>query len=376
MGHDIVAADEEALVRNHDDMFLCKIDPETMRYVNLLIAWGQDNKEVWMRSPFTKKIPITTDGNPRIDMLRPELRQYHAVDIGTIKKRYAPFVLFNTNFSAVNHFTPGNTRFRVADWVPAEKRADLETGLVAHKRAIFDSFVGLLPKIAQAIAPLNLVIRPHPSESLQTWAKAAGGIGNVHVVQEGAIVPWLYAAEALLHNGCTTAVEAALVGTPAISFRPKKSELFDTDLPNKLSRCIESEIDLLDALSNIRDQPPPLSGAQKKLLDSCVAGLAGRFCCERMLDSIGMAEPATCEPMSANERLSVIVGYHASRLSGMVSRLGRNRISRYKSHKFPGLDTTAVNSRIDVLAETLGRFSHLQARHVMPNIFVIERTAS
>ena len=266
MGHDIVAADEEALVRNHDDMFLCKIDPETMRYVNLLIAWGQDNKEVWMRSPFTKKIPITTDGNPRIDMLRPELRQYHAVDIGTIKKRYAPFVLFNTNFSAVNHFTPGNTRFRVADWVPAEMRADLETGLVAHKRAIFDSFVGLLPKIAQAIAPLNLVIRPHPSESLQTWAKAAGGIGNVHVVQEGAIVPWLYAAEALLHNGCTTAVEAALVGTPAISFRPKKSELFDTDLPNKLSRCIESEIDLLDALSSIRDQPLPLSAAQKKLL--------------------------------------------------------------------------------------------------------------
>jgi hypothetical protein len=89
-----------------------------------------------------------------------------------------------------------------------------------------------------------------------------------------------------------------------------------------------------------------------------------------------MAEPATCEPMSASERLSVIVGYHASRLSGMVSRLGRNRISRYKSHKFPGLDTTAVNSRIDVLAETLGRFSHLQARYVMPNIFVIERTAS
>jgi surface carbohydrate biosynthesis protein len=376
MGHDIVAADEEALVRNHDDMFLCKIDPETMRYVNLLIAWGQDNKEVWMRSPFTEKIPIVTDGNPRIDMLRPELRQYHAVNISTIKKRYAPFILFNTNFSAVNHFTPGNTRFRVADWVPAKKRVDLKTGLVAHKRAIFDSFVRLLPKIAQAIAPLNLVIRPHPSESVQTWTEAARGIGNIQVVQEGAIAPWLYAAEALLHNGCTTAVEAALVGTPAISFQPKKSELFDTDLPNKLSRCIESEIDLLDALNNIRNcQSPPLSAAQKRLLDHCVAGLVGRFCCERMLDSIGLAEPGTYEAMPASERLSVIFSYHASRLSRIVSQMGHNGISRYKSHKFPGLAVAAVNSRIDVFADTLERFSHLRAREVMPNIFAIERTA-
>jgi surface carbohydrate biosynthesis protein len=377
MGHDIVAADEEALVRNHDDMFLCKIDPETMRDVNLLIAWGQDNKEIWMRSPFTRKIPIATDGNPRIDMLRPELRQYHGNNIDAIRRRYAPFILFNTNFSAVNHFTPGKTRFRVADWVPAGKRDELKTGLVAHKRRIFDSFVRLVPKIAAAIAPYNLVIRPHPSESLAPWAEAARGISNVHVVQEGAIVPWLYAADLLLHNGCTTAVEAAMVGTPAISFQPTKSELFDTDLPNKLSRCIESEIALLDALSEVRtSRQPPLSAAQKELLDHCVVGLVGRFCCERMLDSIAMTKPAACEAMPATERLPVIFGYHALRLSRMVSNGRRNGISRYKSHKFPGLDVGTVNSRIDALADTLGRFSDFRARNVMPDIFAIERTAT
>jgi surface carbohydrate biosynthesis protein len=379
MGHDIVAADEEALVRNHDDMFLYKIDPETMRYVNLLIAWGQDNKEVWMRSPFTRKIPIAADGNPRIDMLRPELRQYHAVNTNAITKRYAPFVLFNTNFSAVNHFTPGKTRFRVADWVPAGRRDELKAGLVAHKQCIFDAFLSLIPKIADAIAPHTLIIRPHPSESPAPWMEAARDIGNVHVVQEGAIVPWLYAADLLLHNGCTTAVEAAMVGTPAISFQPAKSEFFDTELPNKLSRRVDSEVELLDALREVRTcrLPPPLSAAQKELLDHCAVGLGGRFCCERMLDSMGMvAKPATYEAMSATSRLSVIFSYHALRLSRIVSQGRRNGISRYKTHKFPDLDVASVNSRIDVLADTLGRFSHLRARDLMPNIFSIERTAT
>jgi hypothetical protein len=205
----------------------------------------------------------------------------------------------------------------------------------------------------------------------------ARGISNVHVVQEGAIVPWLYATEALLHNGCTTAVEAAMVGTPAISFQPAKSGLFDTDLPNKLSRCIESEIDLLDALSNVRScQPPPISAAQKEILDHCAVGLEGRFCCERILDSIEMAMPAAAEVMSATERLSVIFSYHGLWLSRMVGQAGRLKTSRYKAHKFPGLDVAAVNSRINALADTLGRFSYFRARNVMPDIFAIERTAT
>jgi surface carbohydrate biosynthesis protein len=46
LGHIIVAADEEALVRNHDEIFLRKLDPETLKHVKLLIAWGESNKEI------------------------------------------------------------------------------------------------------------------------------------------------------------------------------------------------------------------------------------------------------------------------------------------------------------------------------------------
>jgi hypothetical protein len=89
-----------------------------------------------------------------------------------------------------------------------------------------------------------------------------------------------------------------------------------------------------------------------------------------------MAGRATYEAMPATSRFSVIFSYHALRLSRIVSQGGRNRISRYKTHKFPNLDVATVNSRIDVLADTLGRFSHLRARDLLPNIFSIERTAT
>jgi surface carbohydrate biosynthesis protein len=374
LGHVIVAADEEALVRPHDDMFMCKLDPKTMRHVQLLIAWGQDNKEVWLRSSFVDGIPIATDGNPRTDMLRPEFRAYHAAAIAAIRERYAPFILFNTNFFDVNHFIPNKTRFKVADWVPAERKVELKTTRIAHKRALFDSFLRLVPQIAGAIAPVNLVIRPHPSESLQVWEEAARDITNVKVVREEAVVPWLYAAEALLHNGCTTAVEAAVVGTPAINFEPTRSEVFDTELPRALSTCLKRESDLLEMLSAIRtERPPAINDSQKRILEHCLSGLEGRFCCERMLDSITKMSFDSSSTMTARERVSAVSSHHAQRLLQTVreAAVGPSRISSYQSHKFPSIQPETVNARIDRFAQTLGRFAGLRAHELMSDVMEI-----
>ena len=109
------------------------------------------------------------------------------------------------------------------------------TGIKAHKQAIYDAFIALIPELARAIAPANSHCAPHPSENPATWSAAAQGLANVHVVHEGPIAPWLMAASALIQNGCTSAVEAAILGTPAISYRPVKSAEFDPALPFAVS---------------------------------------------------------------------------------------------------------------------------------------------
>ena len=62
------------------------------------------------------------------------------------------------------------------------------------------------------------------------------------------------AAKALIHNGCTTGVEAYVLDTPAISYRASVSEDYDRayhDLANRLShQCFNLE-ELLERLGEI-----------------------------------------------------------------------------------------------------------------------------
>src|SRR6185369_9942151 len=185
MGHAIVAFDEEALVRFSDDVFLMKLEPQTFSRVRLFFAWGHDNAQIWQRSPYYSGQPMIETGNPRVDMMRPELRRYYQPEIDDIRRRFGDFVLINSNFSVVNHFIANHSRFKVAEWAPAEKTDFYRDGLHVQKKRLFDAFLGLLPALSQAMRPHNIVVRPHPSENPETWRRAAAGLDNVHVLHEG-----------------------------------------------------------------------------------------------------------------------------------------------------------------------------------------------
>ena len=106
LGHDIVAWDEEALVRYPDVSYYYgrRLSPKTMRLTTALFAWGPENKALFRNYPGYDGTPIYVTGNPRTDMMRPELRGYYAEEIERIHERYHRFVLVNTNFGWNNHF--------------------------------------------------------------------------------------------------------------------------------------------------------------------------------------------------------------------------------------------------------------------------------
>ena len=77
LGHEIVAFDEEGLVRLIDEeYYAARLSPKTVAQVSHLLAWGRDDARVFAAYPAAKGIPIHVTGNPRLDMLRPELRGY------------------------------------------------------------------------------------------------------------------------------------------------------------------------------------------------------------------------------------------------------------------------------------------------------------
>lgn len=377
-GHVAVALDEEALLRPPEDVYLnMMLDRQAFNFPRLLFAWGESNAEVWRKFDGYEGTPIIEIGNPRVDMLRPELRGFYADAVERIKAEHGDFVLFSSNFSVVNHFIPNHVRFRVARHVDKEEAEETRDELVAHKGKLYAAFQEMLPRLAEAIAPMNLVVRPHPSENHDSWREKLGHIPNVRVLHEGPINPWLQAARALVHSSCTSAVEAAVLGTPAFSFRPVISERFDQPLSNGLSDCYGSADEIIPAIRDAaqRGEKVSLPAERKRLIEHHIAALEGPLSAERILAA--MEEHRDC--LATERKLGNWLAGLYAHAKRQINRRGKtaSRTSKssrtYTQHKFTGITRDAVETRIATFRALRPELPAVEVREISDSIFELVR---
>ncbi len=375
--HVIVALDEESLIRQSDEALLMMLDEETFNRPRLLYAWGKSDADVWRKFKGYRGNPIVEAGNPRADLLRPELAQYFAPDAEALRRQFGEYIVLSTNFSIVNHYIPDHVRFRTAKGADAARKEALKSGLVEHKRRIFDAFRELIPELAAAIAPVNLVIRSHPSENAAVWIAAAAGHKNVHVVHEGPLAPWLMAAKALVQNGCTSAVEAAIIGTPVLAFRPHISETYEIGLSNGLSTDCRTARDLISTARDIlRGHAAPNQAERMALLRHHIASVEGPLSCERILDSLDIQANLLAAPRDnrLKPRLAALAGHYRRRaIRAFTTRLRHSKSSAtYTSHKFPGFTEAMVTSRIARFRQIFPQLPPVSLRWLTKDIVSIE----
>jgi surface carbohydrate biosynthesis protein len=386
LGHEIGVWDEEALVHPAPQQYYQRrLSAEAMRQVSMLFAWGEENAELFRKYPEYPGTPIHVTGNPRIDMLRPELEAFHREEADRIRARFGDFVLVNTNFAMVNAFLPTLNLLQSGDahgGAPATGafavgwERDFVEALAAHKRALFEHFQALLPRLAAAFPERTIVVRPHPTEDRAPWETAAAPLRNVEVVAEGGIAPWLSATRALVHNGCTTAIEAFIMRVPAVAYRPVRSERCDNHFPNAVSheaRDFESLRTVLRGILEGRVGPAAEPG-QRALVDHHIAAREGALASDRIADVLeerwrregGLPHPGVA---------SVLRGWlDASRRSFVKQRIksrkpGHRNNPDYQRHRFQGVSLDELRARIGRLDRALGRFARVEARRFCEDVF-------
>ncbi len=380
LGHAVVCGDEEALVYASAASYLHhKVAASTLRKAEALLAWGPKNAELWRGYEGYHGAPIHVTGNARMDLLRPELRAAFDPDVLRIRERYGRFVLINTNFSRLNHYFPGQSRQRRAleSGQPVEG-IDLGRGLAGHKAALYDQFREMVPAVARACAEHTIVVRPHPSERVETWRELTRDFPNVEVVNQGNVVPWLIASEVMIHNGCQTAVESFLLGGSAIAYQPVTSEDFDLQLPNLLSH---RAFDLDALLECVRAQiggswqrDPAEKAEQEELMDQYLAARSGAFAAERIvgvLEAFAARSVATAPSLWSRGLATAIAEGR-----GLLQRIeaywpGHHNNRVFLRHMFPGASLADIESRIATYSGLLGRFGAVRARELHPNVFEI-----
>jgi len=382
LGHEIGVWDEEALVYpSSEHYFRRRMSSEALAEVSFLFAWGRDNAEMFRKYPHYDETPINVTGNPRIDLLRPELRAFFDNYVRRLRDRYGRFALLNTNFSKVNSFRHQLVGAEPTSRTEGAGDADggsLSPGYLHHKRALFDAFRAMVPEVGSKLPDRTLIVRPHPNERPEPWIAAAAGHDNIEVAHDGNVVPWLLAADVLLHNGCTTAIEAYVLDRPAVAYRPVKADPFDSDLPNSLSHECEGLDELCvllerSALGELPCAPPP-SGPRP--IDHYLASLTGPFAADRIIDVVESRETERKKlpPASLLDRLRGSLA--ANRRRQRKRRAGTSpsrRVGSRERHekRFPGVSEADLRERISRLDGCLGRFGEVRVELIDEHVYRI-----
>ena len=382
LGHEIMTWDEEALVHLPSETYYSRrLCPVAIRLQAHLYAWGEDNAALWRQYPhLPADMPIHVTGNPRGDLLRPELRRYYQGEADRLRAVHGDFILVNTNFNHVNAFFPAQNLFK-----PVKQEGELPQfgkaavgmprayaeGLRDHKRAVFESFCRMIPRLDAAFPAHNIVIRPHPTENPSVYEDLAGVCARVTVTNEGNIV--------------TTGVEAYMLQVPALSYRAAVNDDFDMGfyrLPNLISHQCFSWDELHETLGQVlRGQLGAANGDERaELVDQYLAGQQGPLACENIV--------AVIEAMTAGKPGLPGRGRGAW-LAGWLHANGRRLVKRIKAHlpgshappafhrhRYPGISVEQLNARMRLFQEVLKDDTPISASRLYDQIFVIQSAAT
>jgi surface carbohydrate biosynthesis protein len=261
-GHSIFINDEEGLIYFNKDIYLHRrLSKTAYEFVDRFYCWGNDQKKILNEWDCNDSKKTLLTGNPRIDLLREDF-SYSNKKISSIKKKLGSFILINTKFGYSNNkigfkkFIKDNRRSGVITKVDDLKN---RISYYHYQKKLQKYFVEMILQISEKNPDTKLVVRPHPSENVEYWNRIFKKNNNIIVDSSGEAYVWIKAASVVIHNGCTTAIEAILEkNTMVISYEPFNSGIFSIDLPSKVSirvKTVEAILDLIDK----RQDPSPVS---------------------------------------------------------------------------------------------------------------------
>ncbi len=377
LGHKIVAWDEEALVRLPDEeYFLHRLSPTTFKYIEHLFAWGDSNELTLKQFSGYRNQPIHTFGNPRIDILRPELRNYFLPEVEQIQKNYKNYILINTNFGQVNHFiqTQG-----LKEAIRDKKHDSVANNSYMknrfeHKQKLFTYFQTLVLELCKTFPNFNFVLRPHPSENIDFWNNHLKKVDNAFVSNEGNVVPWILGSKALISNGCTTSIEATVLEVPKLGYYPVTCMEVDDVLPKALCDVSVNIEQLIEKVDQIESNTYKTNNKSDIILAQHIANLSGTLASDRIINLLYnfYANDIT----NSSNKFKRFGGKIHNETRTLVKRINSNRkshrnSSQYHKHRFPEIDEKYLINRMNRFNKLTGRFNNITITNIASDLFYI-----
>lgn len=319
--------------------------------VDLYCVWGQAQHAAFLRHGTVPADLIHVTGCPRYDFCAPPWRA--ALPKPAVASGY---VLINTNFPTVNPRFSNSSSDEQEAMVQAGFTREFARQFIAEAGHAYRSVLDTSIKLAKHFSDVQFVLRPHPFENIRSY-DALAELPNAHVLQDGTSLEWISGARLLIHQNCSTAIEATMLKVEPLSMEWFNTPALRLDPASKVSRTAGSEADLIDLVTRGLDQRLPPVAAETETFRSQIigdlyaavdGGSSGRVT-KAILETIARARrgkmPAQALPSPSSRGLVAAavrrtLGYRAS--SALRRRFGSAEIERRRLGKAFGPD--AVNS--------------------------------
>ena len=363
--------DEEGLVYADPGLYLDRrVSAETLARIDQVFAWGEAGARLLdevLSDQGRSAIPL---GNPRMDLLRPPFNRIYRDEVERIRQEYGRFVLLNTNFSSVNFIEKAHEyKKEMKRWESQEKYEKFRE----YRQFMFREFLRVAPLLAEGLpGGCHLVIRPHPAEDPQPWRALAERAPNVRVATEGGVAPWLFAARALVHCDCTTAVEARVAGLPTIAHVPEGApppEQFS--LPNAVSHQARSPEELAALVHQaLQGDLPPTQEKQARLRVH-LSAVEGEPASER---AVRLAEKLWATQRGDHVSSAQIFALRTFGLFRYYWKRSRrdHRTDAYLDKVFPPMPLEKFRERVGRFVEILKVEQPVKVLEIGENIFVLD----
>lgn len=335
---------------------VAKVDP-----ADYICTWGPFQADFYRSLNPACADHIIPTGHPRLDLCRPRFRELYREEADDLIRKHGRFIVINTNILSNNAMGP-DVMLKWYNVDPADK--EKRTRYIeqyCHELQRGAHFIRLVNHLSDALPDVNIIVRPHPSEDIRTYQALFNYVPRVTVTREGSLQAWLTACGALVHGGCTTALEGYLCGTPIINFRPIRDERFEVALPNLVGAACGTPGEVVAALRGL---------ANGRAVESVTPGDLTAL--TEMMSNFGPGADAfdslahiirTCQdeaPPTQSTGLSATIIWRRltdpfTRFTRSAPRLRRLLHSKDRGiEKFPPLDQALIRKKLEIIGNITG----------------------
>lgn len=206
--------------------------------VDLYCVWGEAQRTAFLQHATVPETLLFATGCPRYDFCAPPWRS------ALSKPSVAPgYVLINTNFPVVNPRFSNNSLVEEQSMVKAGFSREFARRFIVDARDAYRRALETAIELARMFPDERFVLRPHPFENIHAY-DAFAELPNAQVIQSGTSLEWISGASLLIHQNCSTAIEAIMLHVEPLSMEWFNTPALRLDAATQVSRPAASSSEL------------------------------------------------------------------------------------------------------------------------------------